>query len=711
MKLLCRQFPPVRTPAVYGALAGLTLLGSVLLGPPLKAGTELDHPAPTAVPAAAPPATPGPAATADPLAIDPMELWLTNYHRSPAPEEIPEKIRTLAGRGAFAANAPRAGEYVRFFSAALAAEPDAIPAVQRVAETAPGQEQAILAQIVAQAGHYTPPGVVNPGDLALLWAEYRATGRESSLQAVIDLVGLEESADPKGLAKAATASLLEQVPRQVPALQMLNDAFRQAAEPLKTRLAPTAATLNQWHDLADMLNTRGRNHVRAKQPEEAIEAYLAAMEAYPAFNAPYFNLADIYLDADRKSDFQRALAAMQIAVAQAPDDEAMLARLGRVYYRMELYDQANVWFLRAQECNPKYDYAVAMLGKIALKKDDREAALRHFTRYLKLEPGGESLAKRDIAFLATAGITVGAPPEPTLAALLQKRQFDRIEERLSTLIREKKKTPGGASAVILAFDALTGLPGPEKSSEYWVRQFRDWVSQRPQSPIAATALGLVLQNYAWEARGHGWANTVLDERGRLFAERLLEARTVLEKACDLDPADPAGPNGMINVVKALGLGREELERQYQRALKADDALVEPPIAKMVALLPKWGGSADEALAFSRAAAAAAPPRSAVPLVLWSVHRELDLDLQRSRHDKGYYRNPEVWQELKPVYERHLAAFPEAILTRNWYAWTAWRAGDFATAQRELDLIGDEWDPNVWGNFTALKRARKEMAAR
>lgn len=648
---------------------------------------------------------------ADPLAIDDMELWMTNYHRSPTPDEIPARISTLVGRGALAAGSPRAGAYVRFFSAALAAEPDAIPAVQRAVETAAGTEKAVLTEIVAKAGHYAPPVAAIPGDLPLLWAEYRATGRESCLQAVIDLVGLEESADPNGLAKAASASLLEQVPRQVPALQIVNDAFRQAAEPLKTRLAPTAATLNQWRDLADMLNTRGRNHVRAKQPEEAIKAYLAAMEAYPAFNAPYFNLADVYLDADRKGDFQKALAAMQIAVAQAPDDEAMLARLGRVYYRMELYDQANVWFLRAQECNPKYDYAVAYLGKIALKKDDQVAALRHFTRYLKLEPGGESLAKRDIAFLAAAGITIGAPPEPTLAALLQKRQYDRIEERLSTLIREKRKTPGGASAVILEFDALTGLPGPEKSSEYWVRQFRDWVSQRPQSPVAATALGLVLQNYAWEARGHGWANTVLDERGRLFAERLLEARAVLEKACDLDPANPAGPNGMINAVKALGLGREELERQFQRAMKADDTLVEPPIAKMVALLPKWGGTAAEALAFSRAAAAAAPAGSPVPLVLSSVHRELDRDLQNTRHDKGYYRTPEIWQELKPAYERHLAVFPEAIITRNWYAWTAWRAGDFATAQQELDQIGDDWDPNIWGNFTSLKRARKEMAAR
>lgn len=697
--------------ALNVVLSCLFFLGTVLLAPPLEAGTDPDRPAPAPLPVATGPASPGPAASTDPLAIDPVEIWMANYHRNPTPDEIRARVGTLVGRGAFATDSPRAREYLRFFAAALAAEPDAIPAVQRFAETAAEPEKAVLAGIVAQAGHYAPPVVEKPEDLPQLWADYRATGRESSLKALIDLVGLEESADPGGLAKAAVGSLLEQVPRQVPALQILNDSFHQAAEPLKTRLAPTAATLNQWHDLASTLNTRGRNHVRAKQPEEAINAYLAAMAAFPAFHAAYFNLTDLNLDADRKGDFQKALAAMQIAAALEPDDAAVLARLGRVYYRMELYDQANVWFLRAQECNPKYDYAVAMLGKIALKKDDRDAALRHFTRYLKLEPGGENLAKRDIAFLATAGITVGAAAEPTLATLLQKRQHDRIEERLSSLIREKRKTESGASAVIREFDALTDLPGPEGSSEYWVRQFRDWVSQRPQSPVAATALGLALVNYAWEARGHGWANTVLEERGRLFTERLLEARQALELACNLDPADPAGPNAMINVVKGLGLGREEMERQYQRALKADDSLLEPATAKMIALLPKWGGSADEALAFSRAAAAAAPAGSAVPLVLTSVHRELDLDLQNTRRDRWYYRAPGVWKELKPVFERHLAAFPEAIVTRNWYAWAAWRAGDFETALRELDRIGDEWDPAVWDNFTALKRARKEMAAR
>jgi tetratricopeptide (TPR) repeat protein len=650
-----------------------------------------------------------PAAATDPLAFDPLELWMTSYHLDPTPDQIPERIKAVLDLGGFAPGAPRAREYARFFSAALAAEPGAIAGLARAAETATGQHKALLAALAAKAEHYAPAAVEIPEDIQLLWAEYRATGERQSLAALVDLLGAAGEREP--LASAAAASLLEAVPRHAGARDILNELLLAAPEKLKERMAPIVTRLNERADLAEMVFGRGRNYEKAGQREEAIKSYRSAMEIYPRFARAYSELADLYLDADKKADYPTALAALQIARAYAPDDAVIVSRLGRAYSRLGQYDQAILWLTRARQCNPKYAYAPQMLGRVALKMNDTSGAVQYFRAYLALDPSGDLLSRKERNFLAEAGVPIPGKTATPLTALLLQGSYEALEGEIAQLVREKRKEKNGSSSAIVAYDRLADLPGPTNSSEQWVRQFEIWAEKRPASPIAHAALGIILVEYAWAARGRGWSNTILDERGKLFAERLLAARRHLEKSYELDPADPAVPTALITVVMGLGLDREELETQFQRAVGIDGTLLRAYVKKLTYLLPKWYGSADEALSFARAAAAAAPAGSPVPLVLAWAHSDLASWLVTTREDHGYFKEPAVWAEVKPVFERHLKHFPEDVGVRNWYARTAYRAGDFAVALRELDAIGDDWDPDYWGSYLALKKARKEMAAR
>ena len=54
-----------------------------------------------------------------------------------------------------------------------------------------------------------------------------------------------------------------------------------------------------------------------------------------------------------------------------------------------------------------------------------------------------------------------------------------------------------------------------KSSRY-----RRWEAAFPESPIRPVAEPSAWIDYAWQARGSGWARTVTDEGWQRFAERL-----------------------------------------------------------------------------------------------------------------------------------------------------------------------------------------------
>ena len=81
----------------------------------------------------------------------------------------------------------------------------------------------------------------------------------------------------------------------------------------------------------------------------------------------------------------------------------------------------------------------------------------------------------------------------------------------------------------------------EPSDSEWlapIDQLKQWVQTRRDSVTAPIALGNAYLNYAYLARGGGYANTVTDEGWRLFAERVqlaretLERHSALRKLCD-----------------------------------------------------------------------------------------------------------------------------------------------------------------------------------
>ncbi len=129
-------------------------------------------------------------------------------------------------------------------------------------------------------------------------------------------------------------------------------------------------------------------------------------------------------------------------------------------------------------------------------------------------------------------------------------------------------------------------------------------------------------DWAWEARGGGYASTVSPESWKLFGERIQLAEDEAKKGIDLDPTDPVCFNHMVTVCLAKGYPPQVMEQWFSRALLADDSDVTVCYTKMTYLLPRWYGSADDVLAFGRECVARAKENNRMPEVLITAHQTL-----------------------------------------------------------------------------------------
>jgi len=110
--------------------------------------------------------------------------------------------------------------------------------------------------------------------------------------------------------------------------------------------------------------------------------------------------------------------------------------------------------------------------------------------------------------------------------------------------------------------------------------------------------GGFLIRHAWDARGGGVAATVTAEGFRLFEERLVAAENAFTAAYELDADRPHAPTRMITVCMGRGHPRAEMERWFERAMRADPDNFYACHAKLEFLHPKWGGTPEEHIGFA-----------------------------------------------------------------------------------------------------------------
>ena len=230
--------------------------------------------------------------------------------------------------------------------------------------------------------------------------------------------------------------------------------------------------------------------------------------------------------------------------------------------------------------------------------------------------------------------------------------------------------------------------------------------------------GDFLIRYGWEARGNGFANSVTEDGWRKFHERLTEARKVLNECWALDPSHYLTANRMLAIEKAIGGERADMEKWFERAMKACSINKSACEQKLDWLDPKWHGSQEEMLAFGRACRDTRNWRVGLTLLLADAHFRASTHMTKEEGVK-YLHSDEVWEDIKEVYEEYLKHYPDDFVERSRYAAYCFVCGRYAESDKQFQLLGadlatfPQW-PEKWMKQVrayVARQAAKEKAAK
>jgi hypothetical protein len=251
------------------------------------------------------------------------------------------------------------------------------------------------------------------------------------------------------------------------------------------------------------------------------------------------------------------------------------------------------------------------------------------------------------------------------------------------------------------------------------KQSFDWVDARlvkiPEiKALELTIKGSFFMDWGWEARTKAFAPAVTQEQFRTFDQRLTEARLAFEEAWKLKPGVATVAESMIAIEKSIGHGdRQAMETWFERAMKADGNSREACWSKLDWLDPKWHGTKEEMLAFARQCRDTKNWRTGITLLIGDAHLRVTERLPMNERQR-YWASPEVWSDIKTVFDEYLKHRPDDNVARSKYAVYCFYANHLREAHAQFQLLGDhlsQWPTFPFVPLEVMKKMRDEAARR
>ena len=218
--------------------------------------------------------------------------------------------------------------------------------------------------------------------------------------------------------------------------------------------------------------------------------------------------------------------------------------------------------------------------------------------------------------------------------------------------------------------------------------FKNWEQAFPESTIRRVALARFLIDYAWHARGSGYAHTVTEEGWRLFDERLNYAWKILTSVRRSEIKDPHGYEMAIVAAMGLGLGMTELDMIVFESRRHFPTYYPTDTRRAYSLLPRWHGEAGDWEAFAMEAAQIEGGLGD------EVYVRILIKL------KPYYANifretKAVWGTAKKGLEILNKKYPNSMEIQNYTAYFAVLGNDRTMAAEYFDKLGSAYLKSVW----------------
>jgi WD40 repeat protein len=185
------------------------------------------------------------------------------------------------------------------------------------------------------------------------------------------------------------------------------------------------------------------------------------------------------------------------------------------------------------------------------------------------------------------------------ATVTKSYTWAEVEEQVEKLREGRAHSPAYWSDIQQWYARLAD-PKLTASKDYpeHLKKLAAWRKKLPQSPTPLVAMACCYIQYAWDARGSGFALEVSDVGWELYHQRIEEAQRLLEESLQLGAKDGEVYSRLIEVAKAKGLPREETDALVEAGRNFDPTYLPIYVSMAEYLLPRWHGEPGDAEKFA-----------------------------------------------------------------------------------------------------------------
>lgn len=234
----------------------------------------------------------------------------------------------------------------------------------------------------------------------------------------------------------------------------------------------------------------------------------------------------------------------------------------------------------------------------------------------------------------------------------------------------------------------------------------------PDSAILEGLKSRFYTDYAWDARGTGFADKVSQRQQILFNERLELATQAVEKGYQLDPTDASGPREMISIIMGMNQDQNLMSKWFKRAVTIEPENYKTYHKLMYSLTPRWGGSAESCVGVGKQCLklAQSNPKKYGHLarMLVDAHQYLSDEWDWNNPPNGYWTQGNVWSDLDATYQILTKLRPNSRVYRSEYALAAWRCQQWQAAHDQFKLLGDKPVYSLFGGLEEYEKAVKTV---
>lgn len=225
-------------------------------------------------------------------------------------------------------------------------------------------------------------------------------------------------------------------------------------------------------------------------------------------------------------------------------------------------------------------------------------------------------------------------------------------------------------------------------------------------PVILTGKAAAYFSRAARARGTDYANKVSEAQWREVNEQLAKARNAAEEAWRLDDKSAETAIAMLQIELLDSHGRPEYEKWFHRAIDLDPDDSRPYRIKLNRLRPQWYGSTQDMVAFGRECAKEGRWSCLAPMTLidarWNAAYYGEGRTTKGLPDPKYFESsPEIYDEMKPIYERYCAEIEPSDYQRTRWAAIAAYSGEWIEANDIFKSLGKGKSHSVLHNDKEL----------